>query len=517
MLKQIDTNTTQLPPKTKETLKGALNDPTRSMRALVKGNLFFFMQYFWDTYSDEPFHTNWHIEKICKELEEVAHRVGVRKTKIHDLIINVPPGTTKTATVSIMFPIWCWVNWYWMKFIATSHSDKLALESAEYSREIVRSEKFQAMFPEIGIKDDKDTKSNFRVIEKSIRHIGRAPSYKIGGGRLSTSVGARITGFHAHIIIPDDIIDPRRALSEVGIKEANNYLDQTLSTRKVDANVTTMVMIMQRLHQDDPTGHILNKKKENIRHICLPGEIINNYKQFVKPQEWIKHYTKDGLLDPIRKGWKVLEEHEADLGQYGYAGQIGQNPTPPGGGMFKVDRMPIIDHLSSETNIVRTVWYWDKAGSTNAGAYTAGVKMSIMRDGRCIVQNVVRGQWAAEDREAILKSNADAEHLPHHIYIEQEPGSGGKESAEATIRNLAGHAVYADRPTGDKTYRADPFSVQVNLGNVVLIKGDWNVKYKEELALFPNGTYKDQVDASSGAFNKLSGKRQVRVLGNRRR
>jgi predicted phage terminase large subunit-like protein len=98
------------------------------------------------------------------------------------------------------------------------------------------------------------------------------------------------------------------------------------------------------------------------------------------------------------------------------------------------------------------------------------------------------------------------------IYIEQEPGSGGKESAENTIRNLAGFRCIADRPTGDKIKRADVLAVQLNAGNVYILRGSWNADYKRELEYFPFGKYKDQVDASSGAFNMLAKGNKAKVL-----
>lgn len=491
----------------KEKAKEALSNPIASIRALTRGSLYRFIQFFWDTYSSDTFVSNWHIEKICEELEIVARRVAAGEKKEHDLIINVPPGTTKTATVSIFFPVWCWVNWYWMRFITSSHSSTLSLESAEYSRDIIRSEKFQMIFPEIGIKQDKDSKSNFRVVKKSYVSPGRAPRVKQGGGRVSTSVDARIMGFHAHIIIPDDLIDPKRALSEVSLKTANDHYS-TLSTRKTDKEVTVMIMIMQRLHQDDPTGHLLAKKKKNVQVLSLPGE-IRNYKEQVQPPELVKYYVND-LLDPKRLGWKALEELEADLGQYGYAGQIGQKPTPPGGGMFKVDRFTIIDKMPAEVNSIQCVRYWDKAGTQGGGAFTAGVKIMKLENGKFVVMDSKRGQWGTDTREAIIKNTAEADTASVQVGIEQEPGSGGKESAQATIKNLVGFNVYADRPTGDKVYRADPFSVQVNNGNVMLLRGDWNHAFIEEYRNFPFGTYKDQVDAGSAAFNKLTGKKIAR-------
>jgi len=125
---------------------------------------------------------------------------------------------------------------------------------------------------------------------------------------------------------------------------------------------------------------------------------------------------------------------------------------------------------------------------------------------------VKRGQWSTDDRERIIRATAEADGADVVVYIEQEPGSGGKESAESTVRNLAGFACYPNSPQGDKPHRADPYSVQVNYGNVRLLRGDWNREYIEEFRYFPFSTYKDQVDASSGAFTKLVGKRQVRLL-----
>lgn len=495
----------------RQLIQQAVRSPFPHLKQQIKQNLFFFIKYFWDTYAEEQFVPNWHIKKLCRELEQVARRVAEGTPKEYDLIINVPPGTTKTATVSIMFPVWCWVNWYWLRFITTSHSDALSLESAEYSRDIIRSDKFREMFPELDIKQDKDKKSNFRVVKQEFVTPASPPRIKQGGSRVSTSVGSKITGFHAHIIIADDLIDPKGALSEADLKKATNYIDHTLSTRKVDKAVTPTILIMQRLSQADPTGHLLSKTKKRIRHICLPGE-LREYGDQLKPAEWREHYIDD-LLDVKRMSWPVLQDLKSDLGQYGYAGQVGQKPSPAGGGMFKIENFITVDSLPSvEHHVVQMVRYWDKADNTGEGAYTVGVKMAKLDDGRFVVVDVQRGQWASHEREKIIRRTAEADGTGVRVYVEQEPGSGGKESAQSTIRNLAGFSVERDRPTGDKAHRADPFSVQVNDGNVLLLRGVWNKDYIDEFEFFPFSTYKDQVDASSGAFSKLTGKRKVRIF-----
>jgi predicted phage terminase large subunit-like protein len=492
-----------------ERMKESLQNPLLIVRELNNRSLYHFMQWFWPVISNQEFKGNWHIEKLCTELEQIATRVGNREQKVHDLIINVPPGTTKTILCSIMFPTWCWTKWFWMRFITASYSSALSLESAEYCRDIIRSQQFRSLYPEIDIKDDKDTKSNFKIIKKewTSGRSNKVPRQIQGGNRYSTSVGGSLTGFHADIIIWDDPINPTQSISDKERDIANRWIDQTLPTRKTDKGISAIIGVMQRLHQDDPTGHILAKKKENVKNICLPGEILN-FREKLNPPEWESFY-KDNLLDTQRLTWKYLDDLQADLGQYGYAGQIGQDPTPIGGGMFHVDSFIITQTPPPQNMIVNTIRYWDKAGSEGKGAYTVGVKIARLKDNKFIVLDVKRGQWGSNQREKIIRQTAEADGVSTTIWIEQEPGSGGKESAEGTIRNLLGFAVYADRPTGDKIFRADPYSVQVNNGAFQILQGDWNKLYLEEHRYFPYGTYKDQVDSSSGAFNHLVGKKRV--------
>lgn len=496
-----------------ERMKIALMNPMIVAREINNQSFYEFLQYFWPVVSAHTFSPNWHIEYICGELEKLAYRVAAKKPRLYDLILNQPPGSTKTITASIMFPAWCWTKWYWMRFITASYSDALSMESAEYCRDLIRSQQFQDMYPEIDIKADKDTKSNFKIVKKlPVVSRGRLPQLLGGGGRYSTSVGGTLMGFHGDILIVDDPLNPTQAASDVQLGNANRWMEQTLPTRKTNKDNTPTILIMQRLHQDDPSGHILAKQKENIKHICLPGE-IRNYKKQLNPPELIKFY-KDDLLDQNRISWKVLKDIEADLGQYGYAGQIGQDPTPPGGGMFKVDHFQIVNSLPKANEIMHTVRYWDKAGTEGGkGAYTAGVRMSRLTGGRWIVEDVKRGRWASNERERIIRETAEVDGTNVEVFVEQEPGSGGLESAQGTIRNLAGFVIRADKPSGsegNKIRRADPYSVQVNNGAFQILNGLWNHLYIEEHRFFPFSTYKDQVDGSSGAFNKLVGKKIAR-------
>lgn len=495
------------------TITHALENPVVSLRSLISGSLYYCLKYFWDCYSLDRFEDNWHIKKLAEELEYIARRVAAKKINDQDLIINVPPGTTKTALISIFFPVWCWINWHWMRFITTSHTQSLSLESAEYSRDIIKSEKFHSIFPELVVKQDKDKKSNFRVVKTFSSKDAKAKTVA-GGGRISTSISGSPMGFHAHIIIMDDLLDPKR-YSQAEITAANTHLDR-LSTRKTDKRVSTMILVMQRLSVDDPTDYMIRKRTYktksgigySVRHISLPGEIITN-EEALKPKEWKKFYV-NGLLDKNRLNWRVIKEMEMQLGQYGYNAQIGQFPLQVTGNLFKTDKIAFVDVLPPANQIIKMVRYWDKAGtgekeltSLVGQAFTAGVKMAKLRSGNFLIVDVIRGHWAAEEREQIIKATAVADGREVAVYVEQEPGSGGKESAQNTIRNLAGFTVYADRPQGDKVRRADPYSVQVNHGNVTMLRGSWNQVFVDEHKVFPHAKIKDQVDAAAGAFNAL--------------
>lgn len=464
-------------------------------REKCKRSLFYFMTQFWDVLIPDKPIWNWHIPYVCSELERMYHRVAKTLPKEYDLILNQPPGTTKTLTATIFFPTWCWLNAPWMRFIVGSYSGQLSWATSDKVRDLIRSDKFKLWFPDIRIRSRRDAKSDFQI------EYYKKGKWVNGGSRLSTSVGGTVTGYHAHIIIIDDPLNPKQAVSPTEINVANNWFDQTLPTRKVEKAVTPTILNMQRLVQDDPAGHLLNKKKLKIKHICLPGE-AKHYGKCVKPKELLKFY-KDDLLDPKRLSWDVLEELEERLGQYGYAGQIGQSPVPMTGAMFDPDLFTVLDQMPAGK--IEWVRYWDKS---SGGTYSVGVKMGKLKkpNGKplFIISDVKRGQWATSKREDIIKTTAELDGTGVKTFVETEPGSGGKESTENTIDNLAGFSVYGDRPTGSKIVRADPYSVQVNRGNVILLRADWNEAFKEEHRFFPNGTYKDQVDAAAGAFSKLT-------------
>ncbi len=459
--------------------------------SICRDSFWEFVKEFWHEIIDEPLIENWHMEYLCKELEKVAHRVFKRKHKEYDLLINISPGSSKSTIVSVMFPVWCWLHKPWVQTICGSYAQELSLDLSVKSRSIVWSEKFKRCFPEIVLRRDQCTKTWFQN--------------ERFGWRYATSTGGAVTGKHSHFIIIDDPVDPKGAVSDAEMKSAVDWLTNTIPTRKILHKITVIIMIMQRLAQNDPSGLWLGWRKKGlpIRHICIPAEISTdkNTADTVRPRS-LRHYYKDGLMDPNRLGWEALNAQKL-IGEYSYAGQYLQTPVPPGGGMFKTMKIETVSMTYTEKSMVMCR-YWDKAGTHEAGTYTVGLLMGRDKDGVFWILDVVRGQWDAGEREDVIKRTASIDGRAITIRVEEEPGSGGKESAEATIRNLAGFRVKADRPTGDKVWRADPFAAQVNHGNFKMKRADWNDELIKELQNFPRSTYKDQVDAGSGAFAYLA-------------
>lgn len=257
------------------------------------------------------------------------------------------------------------------------------------------------------------------------------------------------------------------------------------------------------VHNSDPSAMFLDmaaRGEAKIKHICFPAVLTDD----VKPVE-CREYYKDGLFDPVRLPVKVLDEARAQ-GEYSWAGQFLQRPVPIGGGMFKVDKIKIKEswELPDKRLFIKKVRYWDKAATEGSGCFTVGFLMGKDRDQRFWILDIVRGRWDTATRERIIQETALKDGQDVVIGVEQEPGSGGKDSALTTVRNLIGWRVVVQKATGAKELRADPFSAQVNGENVYMLRAPWNSALLDEMALFPNSTYLDQVDSGAGAFNLLT-------------
>lgn len=217
------------------------------VRSLCRESFADFCRELWNEVVPEQLHWNWHMDVVCNELQAVCERIFKWQHKLYDLFINVPPGTSKSTMGSIMLTPWAWTRMATFRNIGGSYDKDLSLEFGMKARRLVQSEKYQELFPEIQISIDQNAKSHFENVH--------------GGVRYCTSTGASATGRHAHLITVDDPINPKGVRSEAEVIAANQWMRETLPSRCVDANVTVLCCIMQRLGVEDPTGERLSRSK----------------------------------------------------------------------------------------------------------------------------------------------------------------------------------------------------------------------------------------------------------------
>ena len=466
---------------------------------LCRQSFYDFVQHFWHTIIHAEPVWNWHMEYLCNELQESAERVFRGEKCPYDTVINIPPGTSKSTICSVMYRAWIWTRMPHAQMIYTSHNGDLAMKLSALARKVIHSDEYKRLFPEIQMRKDSDNKGYFENTK--------------GGWSSSVGMGSSPVGTHAHFIGVDDPIDPKSAGTDSAkLEESNEFITNTLTSRKILGGVAFMFLVQQRLSQYDPTGCLLDLYKdtpEALRHICIPAEDCDG----VKPAH-LRQFYVDGLMDPVRLNHDVLKDKLRRLSSYGYAGQYQQNPVPREGGMFKVDRLKIARPPSPD-KFCQLVRFWDKAISIKkSGCYTVGLLMAKEIDPasklpRFWVLDVVRGRWEVDERETMILDTARADALNYgrravQTQLEKEPGSSGEVDANATIRKLAGFRVEAIPASGDKMVRAGPYADMVNTGCVYLAPGDWNDAYKEELHYGKHSRFKDQIDTSSGAFTALT-------------
>lgn len=429
-----------------------------------------------------PFIHGWHLDA------KAEHLTAVTNSEINRLLINEPPGMMKSLMSAVFWPAWEWgpLGLAHHRVIGAAYEEGLATRDNLKMRRLVRSEWFQTLWP-LAMTGDQNAKTYFEN-EKT-------------GFRQSCPVKS-MTGKRGHRVIWDDPHNIEGGLSIADRVTTLRVFQETLPSRMVDPERSAIVIDMQRIHEGDVSGHIIESDL-GYTHLCLPME-FEPERRCTTSIGFRDPRTKEGeLLFPARFPRSVVERDKKVMGAMATAGQFQQRPAPRSGAFFEWEKLEVVE--AAPARFLKRVRYWDKAGTEGGGAFTAGVLMSKADDGYWYVEDVVRGQWSAAKREKTIKTTAQLDGVGVKVWIEQEPGSGGKESAERTIENLSGFHVEAERATGAKELRAEPYAVQVEAGNIRVLNRPWTKEFVGEHKTFPVGKYKDQIDAASGAFSKVAG------------
>jgi predicted phage terminase large subunit-like protein len=425
---------------------------------------------------------NWHIDAICQHLEAVTDG------RINRLLVNVPPGSSKSLIVSVMWPAWEWgpCGRRSLRYLATAFNEGPVKRDTRKSRDLIASEWYGRLWPDVRLT---------RTAETSFANASTGTREGVPFGSLTSQRGDRL--------IIDDPHSTETAESDTERLNTTRKFREGAVNRLNDQEKSAIVVIMQRLHEQDISGVITSLGMDYV-HLMLPMEFDPSRScetaiGFRDPR------TDDGqLLDPSRFPRATVDKLERDMGSYAYSGQYQQSPTPRSGGMFQRGDFGIVDAVPAGGRRVRA---WDFAASQQKPGkqpdWTVGIRMLLVKD-TFYIEDVLRGRWSASDVETRLKNTASQDGQGITIRMPQDPGAAGKADSETKIKLLKGYPVIVKPISGDKATRARPASAQAEAGNVKLVRGAWNDTFLSEICSFPNGTFDDQLDAFADALNELA-------------
>lgn len=463
-----------------------------------------------------PLVWSWPMDAICDHLEAVS------AGQIQRLLINCPPGFSKSLLTNVFWPAWEWLTRPHLRYISWSYNEALTIRDNRRCRRLLESPLFQSLWGQCeACKRRGENQPRCEACEKSKRlRLSGDQNAKIRydndwtGWRIATSVHGMGTGERGDRNIWDDPHNVKGAESDAKREAAVQWWAETLPTRVNDARTSAEVGIMQRLHELDISGHILSgefgyehllieMEYEGVDH---PARKTLGYRPstigYVDPR------TEPGALAcPDRFPADEVEKLKAKLrswgGEYAEAGQLRQWPIQRGGGLFKAEWFERIIDLS-EVPPGRTVRSWDFAGSKGkTSPFTASTKLRLGNDGKLYLLDVTCERIDAADLEDhFVRVNLDDE---SDVVIDapQDPGQAGKVEVRVFAKRLHGRDYRWSPEKGDKELRARPVASQCKAGNFVLVRGEWNRGFVNEAKSFPRGQFKDRIDALSRGYAQL--------------
>ncbi len=484
--------------------------------AKAEFSLYEFVKQAWPIMEGKtPFIDSWHIGAIAEHLEACANR------EIRNLLINIPPRTSKSSLISVAFPAWVWIHNHEEKFMYASYATSLATEHSLKCKRLVESDWYQERWRHLfQLAKDQKAKSFFENNKN--------------GYRISTSVGAASTGRGASILICDDPNSAGEGASDVKRDGTNSWWDQVWSTRLNNPKKDVKIVVQQRIHEQDISGHILDNDtdKEWIK-LILPMEFEEKRRSctIVLPstngQIWCDPRIKEGeLLSSDRFAIKEINQYKQDLGSYGYAGQYQQRPSPEEGGIIK---KPWFQWWKDTTppDIEFVLQSWDTAlTAKDMSAYSACTTWGIFYDENYIENAILLSMWRDRIEYPELRERVKRLYFDYRdTGKERNPIFKGrpvdmclieaKASGDPLIQDLAAAGIrampFVPNKYGDKIARVRLITPLIEGGRVWIPARPPSYErllpfadtFLESVATFPNSDSRDLVDTMAQALLKL--------------
>jgi predicted phage terminase large subunit-like protein len=442
--------------------------------AILRSDFWFFAQRcFCELNPQTTLATNWHLEVIAAKL------TAVREGKIRRLIINLPPRHLKSLMASIAFPAWCLGHDPSAQILSCSYGQDLADKLARDCRSIMMSQWYRQIF-----------RTRLAAHRQAVQEFLTTRQ----GYRLATSNGGVLTGRGADIILIDDPLKPEEALSDAQRQATNEWYDHTLYSRQNDKRYGAIVVIMQRLHEDDLVGHVLGQEEwEVVRFPAIAeADEVHKIETIWGPRSFTRR--QGDALHPEREPLDTLDRIRRTLGEYNFAGQYQQTPAPLGGGMVKAEWFKRYRSNERPESFERIIQSWDTANkATELSDFSVCTTWGV-RGKNLFLLNVLRKRLEYPALKRAVReqqSQFDAD-----VVLIEDKASGTQLIQELIADGF--HRVKRYKPECDKIMRLHAQTATIENGFVHLPESaSWLAEYLHEMTVFPKGKHDDQVDSTA--------------------
>jgi len=420
------------------------------------------------------FALNWHVEVMAGKL------AAVRKGRIRRLMICVPPRHLKSHLASVCFPAWCLGHDPSAQIVCASYAQDLADKLSRDCRRIVTAEWYQKVFPATRLSPTRQAVPEFETTAQ--------------GFRIATSVGGVLTGRGADIIIIDDPLKPEEALSQAQRQAANEWYDHTLYSRLNDKLSGAIVLIMHRLHEDDLAGHVMAQEDWDV--VRLPALAEADEQHRVETVFGCQVFGRKAgeALHPKREPQEMLGQLRRTLGEYNFAGQYQQAPSPQGGGMVKAAWFKNYAANELPEKFDQIVQSWDTANKASELSDFSVCTTWGIRGKNLYLLHVLRKRMEYPELRRAVREQCEA--FEANVVLIEDKASGTQLIQELIEQGL--HAVTRYQPQSDKIMRMHAQTAMIENGFVYLPKeAAWLAEYLHELTVFPKGKHDDQVDSTA--------------------